>query len=77
MSEFDRVRWHCRRGLLELDLVFARFLEAGYGHLTPSQKSVFSGLLELADNDLWDFVSGRRKADDAAQEEVLEMLRRA
>ena len=27
MSELDRIRWHCRRGMLELDLVLARFLE--------------------------------------------------
>jgi len=27
MGDFDRVRWRCRRGLLELDLILARFLE--------------------------------------------------
>ena len=27
MSEVDRIRWHCRRGLLELDIVLARFLD--------------------------------------------------
>ena len=30
MSERDRIRWHCRRGLLELDIVLARFLDRQY-----------------------------------------------
>jgi len=75
MSDFDRVRWHCRRGLLELDIILTRFLESGYPLLTDAQRMVFSGLLEYADNDLWDFVSGRTTSADAAEEEVLNLLR--
>ncbi len=75
MSDFDRVRWHCRRGLLELDIILTRFLESGYPRLSEAQRTVFSGLLEYADNDLWDFVSGRKSSADAAEEEVLDLLR--
>jgi antitoxin CptB len=75
MSDFDRVRWHCRRGLLELDIILTRFLESGYPLLNDAQRKVFSGLLEYADNDLWDFVSGRAASPDAAEEEVLNLLR--
>lgn len=75
MSDFDRVRWHCRRGLLELDIILTRFLESGYSRLSEAQRIVFSGLLEYADNDLWDFVSGRNASADAAEEEVLNLLR--
>jgi len=75
VSDFDRVRWHCRRGLLELDIILTRFLESGYPRLSEAQRAVFSGLLEYADNDLWDFVSGRNYSADAAEEEVLNLLR--
>ena len=58
MSEGDRVRWHCRRGMLELDLVLARFLDRHLACLTPGQHAAFKTLLEYSDNDLWDLVSG-------------------
>jgi antitoxin CptB len=58
MSESDRVRWHCRRGMLELDLVLARFLGRHLASLTPGQHAAFKTLLEYSDNDLWDLVSG-------------------
>jgi antitoxin CptB len=77
MSDFDRLRWHCRRGLLELDIILTRFLDAGYQRLDTDQQAVFSVLLQLADNDLWDLVSGRTSSTDAAEEAVLELLRQA
>ena len=65
MSESDRVRWHCRRGMLELDLVLARFLERHYATLTPGQHAAFKTLLEYSDNDLWAVVSGHGEPDGA------------
>jgi antitoxin CptB len=59
MDETGRVRWHCRRGMLELDLVLARFLERDLATLTPGQYAAFKSLLEYSDNDLWDLVSQR------------------
>lgn len=75
MSEYDRIRWHCRRGLLELDLLLDRFLETRYGQLDTGQKDAFSRLLELPDIDLWDLVTGRAKTDDAACAQIVGMLR--
>jgi antitoxin CptB len=49
----DRLKWKCRRGLLELDLVLERYLRGN-----PEDREL-SALLELHDNDLWDIVSGR------------------
>ena len=77
MGDFDRLRWRCRRGLLELDLVLDRFLESRYPSLSTEQRQVFSGLLDLADNDLWDLISGRRRSPDPDREAVLELLRSA
>lgn len=77
MSEFDRVRWHCRRGLLELDLVLARFLDSHYPALDARGRETFSALLELADNDLWDLVSGRADAPDPGRQAVVTLLREA
>jgi succinate dehydrogenase flavin-adding protein (antitoxin of CptAB toxin-antitoxin module) len=75
MSEDDRIRWHCRRGLLELDLVLNQFLEGRFNQLTTEQKGALTRLLDLPDNDLWDLVIGRAETDDAACAEIVSMLR--
>ncbi|HTQ78120.1 MAG TPA: succinate dehydrogenase assembly factor 2 [Burkholderiales bacterium] len=49
----NRLAWKCRRGLLELDLVLLRYLEAHPGD------EALERLLDLPDNDLWEIVSGR------------------
>jgi antitoxin CptB len=74
MREDDRIRWHCRRGLLELDLVLSKFLDRQYPGLTTEQKAVFKELLELPDNDLWDLLSGKRLATEAATRNLIKLF---
>jgi antitoxin CptB len=71
----DRLRWRCRRGLLELDLVLARFLDRHVERLDARQRQVLAGLLELPDHDLWDMVSGRLDAPDPGSAEIIELMR--
>jgi antitoxin CptB len=79
VSEKDRVRWQCRRGMLELDLVLKRFLERDFDTLTPGQHVAFKALLEFPDNDLWDLVSARYQPPDADTDtlSVISLLREA
>ena len=58
-EQLRRLRWNCRRGLLENDLVLERFL-AVYGRdLDQARLARLNELLALVDNDLWDLVAGR------------------
>ena len=67
----QRLRWHCRRALLELDLVFQRFwLKAGDG-LGDEDAAA------LEDHDLWELVSGRRETDDPRLKGIVAQLRQA
>ena len=75
MGEHDRIRWHCRRGLLELDLVLGRFLESRFDHLTADQRGALTRLLDLSDNDLLDMVMGRAEANDPGCAEIVQFLR--
>jgi succinate dehydrogenase flavin-adding protein (antitoxin of CptAB toxin-antitoxin module) len=75
VGDLDRIRWHCRRGLLELDLVLARFLDRHFAGLSPSEEEAFKALLEYPDNDLWDLVAGRTEAGPGDQATVLALLR--
>jgi antitoxin CptB len=56
--DLNRLRWHCRRGMLELDMVLARFLEERYARLTSQQRQEFESLLDLEDQELWQRISG-------------------
>jgi antitoxin CptB len=76
MSDLDRVRWRCRRGLLELDLLLKGFLERSYDRLGPEERAVFAELLEQPDNDLLDLAMGRKEPAPRYQS-VVEMLRAA
>ena len=74
MSDFDRVRWRCRRGLLELDLLLKGFLERSYDRLGPEERAAFVELLEQPDNDLLDLAMGRTEPAPRYRL-VVEMLR--
>ncbi|MGH8660538.1 MAG: succinate dehydrogenase assembly factor 2 [Burkholderiales bacterium] len=74
MADTDRIRWRCRRGLLELDLVLAAFLDRAYERLDDGQRRLFDELLERPDNDLLDLALGRCEAEPRYRA-VVEMLR--
>lgn len=75
----DRLRWHCRRALLELDIVFSRFW-AGQGDapLTPQEAASLERLLALEDHPLWYLVNGSSSDRDLPKDdaEFLARLRR-
>lgn len=75
--ELERVRWRARRGLLELDIVLGRFIEAQYAQLDEAGQLAFDALLNMADNPLWDMISGRMEAAPGEQRELLEKIRAA
>jgi antitoxin CptB len=78
MREIERVRWRCRRGMLELDIVLARFVENHYGTLDDAGREAFDGLLDMPDAVLWDIITGKGNAPLAdGQRAVLELIRAA
>ena len=66
----SKLRWRCRRGMLENDLLLERFFAHHGATLTSRQAVALSALMELSDNDLLDLHLGRRalKEVDAALE---------
>ena len=50
----SRLRWRCRRGMLELDLLLQGFLDNGYADLDEAEQQLFIELLELPDQDLFE-----------------------
>ena len=70
-----KLRWHCRRALLELDIVFQRFWQQTGDELDDATATQLERLLELEDHDLWDLVSGRTTTEDVPLRSMVERLR--
>ena len=71
----SKLKWRCRRGLLENDLFIERFFGRYAASLTKAQADVLSELMELADNDLLDLLLARREPDgELDRPEVRQLL---
>jgi antitoxin CptB len=75
--ELRRLRWRCRRGLLENDLVLARFLDRYGANLDARRRDALGELLALPDPELWALVSGQRECEDGRLAGLVAMLRDA
>jgi len=73
-EELNRLRWQCRRGLLELDLVLERFLEKYGDRMQGERLSSFQTLLTFTDNEIWDLIRGRTECRDARLAEVVKWM---
>lgn len=77
MKEIERVRWRCRRGMLELDLVLGRFVERFYAGLDGSAREAFNALLDMPDAILWDMITGKGESPPEGCGELLILIRDA
>ncbi len=78
----SKLRWRCRRGLLENDLFIERFFNRFSTTLNGRQAQALGALMELSDNDLLDVQLARKslsqvdaQLDTEDVREVLKMLR--
>ena len=71
----SKLKWRCRRGLLENDLFIARFFERHEASLTRGQAQALETLMDLSDNDLLDLLLRRKEPESGwAGAEVIELL---
>lgn len=69
-----KLRWACRRGMLELDVLLAPFVEEGYDALTEQQKFDFERLLSCDDPDLFSWFMGHARSEDLAIQALIELI---
>ena len=74
MSEISRLRWMCRRGMKELDVVLTRYLDHCYESASPADRRQFLALLEMPDPDLYNLLLGRDKTTDPELAQLLQQL---
>ncbi|HET8552042.1 MAG TPA: succinate dehydrogenase assembly factor 2 [Gammaproteobacteria bacterium] len=75
MNDKGRLRWHCRRGMKELDVLLEGYLANRYDAAPQPERDAFVELLMLPDPQLLDYLTGRAAPSDAASVDVVEKLR--
>ncbi|MGX5914297.1 succinate dehydrogenase assembly factor 2 [Aliidiomarina sp. Khilg15.8] len=76
LRDKNRLRWACRRGMLELDVLFAPFVEEAYDELNEEQKAVFRRLITCDDPDLFAWFMGHQKCEDPELAAMVQLMLR-
>jgi antitoxin CptB len=75
MSEMSRLRWLCRRGMKELDVVLGRYLDNSYESATTLEQNRVRELLQMPDPDLYNLLLGRDVTGDPDLMRFMRQLR--
>ena len=72
----SQLRWRCRRGMLELDLLLTTFVEREYNTLSEESAALFSTLLDYQDQALFDLLLEKKRSQDAAISALVARIRK-
>ena len=75
LSAQQRLRWQCRRGMLELDLLLKGFLENGFVELNKQEQDAFVELLDTPDQELFELLLGRVAHKEVSLNELIKKIR--
>ena len=73
----SQLRWRCRRGMLELDLLLSNFVEIEYNQLNRNETALFSSLLDYPDQALLDLLLDKTTSDDVMIANLVSKIRHA
>ena len=76
VAEDSRLRWLCRRGMKELDVIMTRYLDTQYSQASEKEKENFEELLAMPDPDLYSLLLGRQPATASQIEKLAQTLRK-
>ena len=73
----SQLRWRCRRGMLELDLLLTTFVEKEYNSLSAEDAAMFSILLDYQDQTLYDLLLEKESSSSADVSALVAQIRLA
>ena len=74
LPSIEKLRWQCRRGMLELDLIFSDFLNHRYETLDDESKQLFAELLTYSDQDLQQWLINKSSPRDRQLVSIIEKI---
>lgn len=76
IDNLSKIKWSCRRGMLELDVILGNFLHKAYPSLTDKDKQLFITLLNNNDNDLFAWILGKHQVEDPDMHRIITLVRK-
>lgn len=70
-----KINWHCRRGMLELDLILGQFSQKSLELLSDEQLFQFETLLQHPDPDLYAWLMGYEHPEDKELANIVTFIR--
>ncbi len=70
----SRLLWACRRGMLELDVLFIPFVKEAFDQLSNSDQFTFQRLLTCEDPDLFAWFMGHKMCPDAELGKMVDVI---
>ena len=70
-----KIKWQCRRGMLELDLVLMRFIDIALEQLTDKELNAFELILNEPDPVLYSWLMGSTAPDDGELRTIVELIK--
>jgi len=70
-----RLLWACRRGMLELDLLFTPFVNEAFDLLVDQDKLLFQRLLACEDPELFSWFMGHKECADPDLARMIDVIR--
>lgn len=70
----SRLRWACRRGMLELDLIFEPYALSRYTQAPAEEQTLFVEFLSASDQDLFDWLLKKKQPDNPAFIKMIAIL---
>jgi antitoxin CptB len=75
-QELARLRWRCRRGMRELDVLLTRYLDEEYPRASPAERDAFARILELQDPEIFGYLVGGEFPEESSLRHVVARIRR-
>jgi antitoxin CptB len=77
ITEYSELKWRCRRGMLELDILLNSYLDKNYDTMSQLQGAVFSKVLDYPDKVLLDLLMGEMQSTDRSVDALVKSIRQA
>lgn len=73
-AHFNRLFWHSRRGMRELDLLLVPFLQNRYSALQPEDQLLYEAFLKMEDQDMYNLLMERVPATEPGLQRIIGLI---
>lgn len=70
----NRLFWHSRRGMRELDLLLVPFVQDAFPHLSEADQLLYEAFLKMEDQDLYNLLMQRTEAKEPGLQRIITLI---